>query len=85
MEKKEPAAKRITTGEPGCEFMEVGQEVVPGMRLRCICRAAKFIPWIGDGMAVALPLDAIIGGLSKLVCVSLFDLGVLGSDGSPVS
>ena len=81
MEKKEPAAKRITTGEPGCEFMEV----VPGMRLRCICRAAKFIPWIGDGMAVALPLDAIIGGLSKLVCVSLFDLGVLGSDGSPVS
>jgi hypothetical protein len=33
MAKKTPDDK-----QPAGEFMEVGKEVVPGMRLRCICR-----------------------------------------------
>ncbi len=32
------SSKKTPRDEPAGDFMEVGKEVVPGMRLRCICR-----------------------------------------------
>jgi WD40 repeat protein len=32
------SADGVPVGEEVREFMEVGQEVVPGMRMRCMCR-----------------------------------------------
>ena len=59
-------AKR--SGEPAREFMEVGQEVVPGMRLRCICRGHTGtigrIAWSPCGRFIALPSE------EKTICIS---------------
>ena len=60
MAKKAATTKRLTTGsEHTGDFMEVGQEVVPGMRLRCICRghteSIGRIAWSPCGRFIASP------------------------------
>lgn len=46
-------------GESAGDFMEVGKEMVPGMRLRCVCRghtdAIGRIAWSPCGRFIALP------------------------------
>ena len=45
--------------QPAGDFMEVGKEVVPGMRLRCICRGHTGtigrIAWSPCGRFIASP------------------------------
>jgi hypothetical protein len=52
------SSKATQRGEPAGDFMEVGKEVVPGMRLRCICRGHQGtigrIAWSPCGRFIAL-------------------------------
>lgn len=53
------SSKKAKRAEPARDFMEVGQEVVPGMRLRCICRGHTGtigrIAWSPCGRFIASP------------------------------
>jgi len=55
------SSKKRRREEPADDFMEVGKKVVPGMRLRCICRghqgAIGRIAWSPCGRFIAPPSE----------------------------
>ena len=61
------SSKNSQREEPAGDFMEVGKEVVPGMRLRCICRGHQGtigrIAWSPCGQFIASPSQ------DKAVCI----------------
>ena len=54
----ERSSKATPRGEPAGDFMEVGKDVVSGMRLRCICRGHQgTIAWSACGRFIASPSE----------------------------